>query len=430
MSNDNDGTNLTRPAPEQAAWQDLELGVIYHLDLNIINCTKPEGYKLTPDDYTPELLDTDQWMEAAKAMGAKYAIFTAKQASGFLQWQSDACDYTCKQSKWRDGKGDVVRDFTDSCRRAGIKPGIYHHVCWNPIFEVAHPGLVNWGQGGDDEKQKRYIAMCDQMLTELWSNYGEMVECWFDGSALPPEKGGPHIAELAERYQPNAVFFQSPISSVRWIGNEDGVAGYPCWATVPDRETIESGRELRFHGDPDGAMWMPGECDVPMPGHGWDWCPDQDPDIKPLDELMNIYYKSVGRNANLLLNVTPNPDGLVPEGNLKHYADFGREIQKRVGTAIAETSGDGSELTLELPQPAKIDHVVIMEDIIHGERVRAYTVEGLVGAGEWKTICDGISIGHKRIEQIEPVEVAAVRFRATESVAQPKIKRLAVFGSE
>jgi alpha-L-fucosidase len=225
-----------------------------------------------------------------------------------------------------------------------------------------------------------------------------------------------------------AVVFQGPSpGGIRWIGNERGVAGYPCWSTVKNLND-------RGAGDPDGKIWNPGECDVPLPGHGWFWRGEAKPG-KPSDQqqagtlnrLMDMYYRSVGRNCNLLLNATPDTTGLIPEIILPHYANFGKEIRRRFGKPIAETKGEGSTVELTLKKPAKIDHVTIMEDIAHGERIRAYQVEGLVPGNTWQTLCDGISIGHKRIQSFAPTEVAKVRFRATQAAAVPKIRGLAVF---
>jgi len=416
---------LAKPTPEQRAWQDLEIGAFYHFDPPH---PKRKGKKpeTPPAGYDPKKLDTDQWIDAAKLMGAAYAVFTAKHGSGFLQWQSDAYAFGCKQAIWQDGKGDVVRDFVDSCRKAGIKPGIYCHVMWSPQFGVRN-GKVNWGRGGDARKQKEYAAVCMKMLAELWSNYGELTEIWFDGGVLPVKQGGPDIAPLARKLQPKAMYFQGPAGTIRWIGNEYGMAGYPCWATVPSRAAAERSSKVRHHGDPNGKLWLPGECDVPLPGRGWNWSAGQNANIKPLPKLMEIYYRSVGRNCNLLLNVAPNFDGLVPKGDLKHYADFGKEIKSRFGKPVAETKGRGRTVELAMPRPARIDHVIIMEEIAQGERVRKYVVEGKAGGDKWQKLCEGESVGHKRIQQFKAQEVAAVRVRATESAGVPLIRRLAVF---
>jgi alpha-L-fucosidase len=153
----------------------MELGMFFHFDIPIY---KP-GWDWrswrdmpTPDMYTPAKLDTDQWLEAAKALGARYAVLVAKHCSGFLQWQSDLYPYGVKQSPWRSHKGDVVRDFVESCRKHGIQPGLYASVSANGYLGVDNPGLINRGKGGDPAAQARYVKICEQMLTELWSRYG------------------------------------------------------------------------------------------------------------------------------------------------------------------------------------------------------------------------------------------------------------------
>ncbi len=421
---------LATPTPEQAAWQDLEIGMFIHYDFWVFKRDVRQWHwkEVSCDLYQPTKLDTDQWIETAKAMGAKYAVLTAKHGTGFLQWQSDAYPFGLKQSSWRNGKGDLVRDFVNSCRKYGIKPGIYCHLVYNDYLEIGHPGKVNRGTGNDPEKQARYAGICELMLTELLGNYGPLVEIWFDGGALPPEQGGPNIGPLIRKYQPHAVVFQSDQATIRWVGNESGVAGYPCWSTVPSVDSIHTDATVQAHGDPNGGVWMPGECDVPLPGHGWNWTPDQDPNIEPLEALMEIYYKSVGRNCNLLLNATPNDQGLIPEANVKHYVAFGKEIARRFGKSVRETRGRGHTLTLSFDRPTTVDHVIVMEDILHGQRVRAYVVEALTGT-TWSEIARGTSIGHKKIDRFEPTEVSQLRWRCSKAVAIPIIRKFAAYNT-
>ncbi|MEN6426395.1 MAG: alpha-L-fucosidase [Phycisphaerales bacterium] len=414
---------LPKPSRQQARWQDMELGMFFHFDIPIY---KP-GWDWrswrdlpTPAMYNPARLDTDQWMEAAKAMGARYAVLVAKHCSGFLQWQSDLYPYGVKQSPWRNGKGDVVGDFVKSCRKYGIRPGLYASVSANGYLEVDNPGLVNRGRGGDPAAQARYVKICEQMLTELWSRYGELFEIWFDGGAMPVDKGGPDLVPIYQKHQPDAIVFQGPVASIRWIGNEQGVAGYPCWATVPHRQ------DYNGPGDPEGRYWLPGECDVPVRNHEWFWTPNADQKLYSVEQLMDMYYRSVGRNCNLLLNANPNPDGLVPEADFQRYVEFGKEIRRRFDKPLAQASGKGAAVELTLAQPTKIDHVVVMEDITHGERIREYQIEGLVGAGTWQTLCTGQSVGHKRIQQFDAVQVAKVRLNVSKSAAEPLIRTLAV----
>lgn len=420
------GACLAKPTPQQLAWQDMELGLFIHFDMvTFTQQMKPR----TPADvntYNPVKLNTDQWLEVAKSMGAKYAVFVAKHCTGFLSWQSDAYPYGVKQAAWRGGKGDVVRDFIASCKKYDIKPGLYASVSYNAWWGVENPGVIKWG----DRRQKDYNTSCEAMLTELWSNYGDLAEIWFDGGVLPVDKGGPDLFPILQRHQPGAVVFQSPApGGIRWIGNENGVAKYPCWNTV--KKLNDSGA-----GDPDGAIWNPGECDVPLPGHEWFWKgqatlgnPDGELQQKTLAKLMDMYYRSVGHNCNLILNATPDTTGLIPEAIVPHYANFGEEIRRRFGTPVAEAQGEGDTVELAFARPEAVDHVMIMEDVAQGERVRAYEVEGLVAGGAWQKLCDGVSIGHKRIQRFNRVEVAKIRFRATQAVAAPKIRRLAVFSA-
>ena len=419
-----DGSGLAKPSPQQIAWQDLELGLFIHFDMVTFTGQMKPHSPAEINAYNPTKLDTDQWMEVAKSMGARYAVFVAKHCTGFLSWQSDAYPYGVKQTAWRGGKGDVVRDFVASCKKYDIKPGLYASLACNAWWGADDPGVIKWG----DRTQKDYNKACETMLTELWSRYGDLTEIWFDGGVLPVEKGGPDVYPILKRYQPNAVVFQSPApGGIRWIGNENGVAQYPCWNTVGKLNDPGA-------GDPNGAIWNPGECDVPLPGHDWFWegktaleKPGDELQKKTLARLMDIYYGSVGHNCNLILNSTPDTTGLIPESIVPHYANFGQEIRRRFDAPVAETRGEGDTVELALKQPTPIDHVMVMEDIAQGERVRAYEVEGLVAGNTWQKLCDGISVGHKRIQSFSRTEVAKIRFRATKAVAQPKIRRLAVF---
>ena len=414
---------LARPTTQQAAWQDLELGMFIHYDMPVF---KPgwnhRQYEQRPEPnlFNPRKLNTDQWMEAAKAMGAKYAVFVAKHGSGFMCWQSDLYPYGMKQSPYKNGQGDIVRDFVNSCRKYGIQPGIYAHMGCNGFLEVDNPGLVNRGKGGAPEKQARYAKTCEGMLTELWGNYGKLMEIWFDGGVLDAAKGGPDMLPILRRLQPNAIVFQGPAASIRWIGNEDGVAPYPCWATVPDV------RDYNGPGSPDGPKWLPGECDVPLRQGVWMWEPNTEGRLNSVNQLMDQYYRSVGHNCNLLLNANPDPDGLIPEPDMKRYQEFGDEIRRRFSKSVAETNGHGELVELALGKPVRIDHVITMEDIREGERVREYVIEGLVG-DQWKELCRGTSIGHKKIDQFSPAEVSKVRWRCLKSVSQPRIRRLAAY---
>ena len=433
-----DAVTLARPLPRQAAWQDLEVGAIFHFDMPLFapgGRTHHNSIHETwdPKIYNPPKLDTDQWIEAAKNMGARYAIFTATHFNGFLQWQSDLYPYGVKQAAWRGGKGDLVGEFVESCRRAGIKPGLYMSCFRNAYWKVDRY-RVDYGKGGS--KQAEFARTCEKMFEELCTRYGELVQIWFDAGNILPEDGGPDLLPIADKYQPNMVFYHSPQRREhRWIGNEKGYAGYPCWATMPDLETAEAlhkgrgadWRKLLEHGVPDGKLWSPGMVDTVLRNHHWFWYADTEHKIEPLDRLVQFYYQSVGRNCNLVVGLTPDPTGLLPEPDCKRCDEFGREIRRRFGQPLAQTAGKGKEIRLVLKQPTKVDHVSIMEDITKGERVHQYSVEGQVGGDKWQTLCEGISIGHKRIQQFEPIEVSALRLRVTQAAAPPTIRQLAAY---
>jgi alpha-L-fucosidase len=431
---------LPRPTPAQIAWQDCEVGLLYSFDLAIAagvfarNNTVRE--RLDPKRYNPAKLDTDQWLEAARAAGARYAVFTATHFNGFMQWQSDLYPYGLKQAAWRGGKGDVVADFVASCRKHKVRPGIYfstHRNAWWTVW--GH--YVKWGKGRGSDQQAAFNRVAEKMTEELCSRYGPLVQIWYDAGVKTPREGGPDVLPIFEKHQGDSVFYHSKQrSDHRWIGNEQGRAGYPCWATMPRTDgevshNARSWRPLLASGDPDGTVWSPGMVDVPLRGakgvHNWFWKPGQDRAACSRDALVRMYYQSVGRNCNFILGEVVTSEGVVPKSDIERLAAFGREIRARFGRPVAETKGQGRELVLVLPAAGTIDHVMIMEDIAHGERVRAYEVAGLVAGGAWRKLCDGTSVGHKRIQQFAPVEVAKVRFCATKAVAAPKIRKLAVF---
>lgn len=434
-----DKNPVVTPLPRQVTWQDFELGLVIHYDLDVF---MPGGHDhersrrevLDPELYTPMRLDTDQWLEAAHAMGARYAILTATHHQGFLQWQSDVYPFGLKQTRWRNGKADIVRDFVRSCERYGIRPGVYIGIRFNAFCQVYQYELTN--SPDDIEARAQYMRVCEALVTEICTRYGEWCEIWFDGGVISPAQGGPDLLPIADVHQPEAVFYHSPQRSEhRWAGTETGTTEYPCWSTFPDTGSQgwahrggAEGRALLQHGDPDGSVWCPAMCDAPIRDHDWLWRPEREDRVQPLDRLVDMYYRSVGCNSNLIVGAVPDRDGLIPEPDFRRYAEFGRALERRVGQPVAESSGQGDTIVLTLPEPGRIDQVLIMEDITQGERVREYTVEGLIPGGEWQELCRGTAIGHKRIERLSSTEVAGARLRVLDSVAIPAIRRLAVFG--
>ena len=432
---------VPRPNQRQLAWQEAELGVVFHYDLHVFDGVKygQGNNRITPvEDYqifNPEKLNTDQWIKAAKDAGATFAILTATHETGFALYPSDVNPYCLKAVKWKDGKGDIVRDFVNSCRKYGVKPGIYLGIRWNSFFGV-HDFFVNGKGEFRDNRQKYYNRMVEGMLKEICTRYGDLFEIWFDGGASHPDKGAPDVLPIVQQYQPNCLFYHNEqLAEARWGGSESGTVGYPCWATMPTPHSHFGelpGDRLKFlsHGDPDGKYWMPAMSDAPLRGengrHEWFWEPGDEENLEPLEDLMEMYYKSVGRNSTLIMGLTPDPDGLMPEPDVKRLKEWGDEIRRRFSTPIASTSGSGGRITLSLEGKQKINHLIIQEDIRYGESVRKYIVEARVG-GNWITVCDGESIGHKRIQSFDEVECTRLRLTITESITEPQIKNLAVY---
>jgi alpha-L-fucosidase len=401
---------LPRPTPEQAAWHDLELGMFIHFAPNTWQDQEYDDLSTPLEQINPEKLDTDQWVAVAESMGAKYIIFVAKHVGGFCWWQTDTTEYSVKNIPWKKGKGDVLADLSASCGKRSMKLGVY----LSPADRRHDVGVG--GRAKDSEQQADYEQLFRRQLTEILSKYGEMMEVWFDGSLVFD------VGDILAEHAPKAVVFQGPQASIRWVGNEAGFAPYPAWNGARyDRETW--GTLTAAHGDADGDRWLPNECDARI-RNTWFWRTDNAQTLKSVDELMEMYERSVGHGAVLLLNHTPDPTGRIPEADAARSAEFGREISRRYGIPIIDTAGQGNTVEMSLSAPSEIDTLISMEDITLGERVRAYIIEGH-NDGRWKELCSGTAIGHKKIDRIAPLRVSALRLRITESVGEPVIRRFA-----
>lgn len=435
---------LPLPSPAQLAWQNAELVAVFHYDLHVFDgkAYNQAQNRITPvPDYNifnPVALDTDQWVRAAKQMGAKIAILTATHETGFALFQSDVNPYSLKALKWKDGKGDIVRDFVNSCRKYGIKPGIYIGIRWNAFYGI-HDFKVHGDGAFAKNRQAHYNRLCEGMVEELCSRYGDLAIVWFDGGAHGPEQGGPDVLSIFEKYQPNGLFYHNlQRADIRWGGSESGTVPYPCWGTYSTPSWFTNrGDEVDFkplkQGFPDGQFYMPAMSDAPLRGfqggHEWFWEPEDEKHIFPLENLMEMYYKSVGRNSTLIMGLTPDPRGLLPEADVKRLAEWGKEINRRFAQPIVRTSGTGKTISLHLKDPQSINHLVLEEDITQGERVRKFKVQGRLG-DKWISLYEGSSIGHKHIARFTAQKVSEVRLRIDESVAEPVIRTLAAYHIE
>ena len=411
--------SLAKPMAGQVEYLGMELQMFVCLDPCTWQNREYDNHSTPLSAINPAKLDTDQWCRVARSFGAKQILFVAKHTGGFCWWQTETSKYGIRNTPWKDGKGDVLAELSASCAKHGLKLAVY-----------VYPGDDQWGAGSgsggrtsDPAKQEAYNKVFRQQLTEVLSRYGEISEVWFDGSCVI------EVGDILKQHAPRAMVFQGPHTTLRWVGNEAGYAPYPAWQTVK-RADAATGIATAAHSDPDGDVWLPMECDTTLLDHKWFWGENTDHMLKSLDQLMDIYYKSVGRGCVLLLNATPDTSGLIPAAHVQRYEEFGDEITRRFGKSLGEAHGQGEIVELDLGQPTPINHVITMEDIREGQRVRAYRLEGfadwqLAGAGP-----NGSSVGHKRIDVFPRTVVSRVRIVVTESVGQPVICRLAAFNVE
>ncbi|MBD0831626.1 alpha-L-fucosidase [Aestuariibaculum sediminum] len=435
------------PTKAQLDWQNAELVAVFHYDLHVFDGLKYNQAKnrITPiEDYNmfnPKHLDTDQWIKSIKDAGFKMAILTATHETGFALYQSDVNPYCLKALNWRDGKGDLVRDFVNSCKKYGIKPGIYVGIRWNSFYGV-YDFKVNGDNDFEMNRQEHYNRVCEGMVEELMSRYGDLAIVWFDGGAHGPEKGGADILPIVTKYQKDIIFYHNTQrADIRWGGSESGTVPYPSWGTFTFPYSHSTNQEVifknNFHllkeGDPNGKYYMPAMSDAPLRGyngrHEWFWEPEDEAGIYPLNKLMHMYCNSVGHNTSLIIGLTPNADGLLPEPDVLRLKEWGNEIKRRFSTPIASTSGTGKAINIRLSKAQKINQIVLQEDISKGERVRKFKLEGKTKSG-WEPIFEGSCIGHKFIHSFDDIEYSRVKLSILESKGEAQIQSMEIFNVE
>jgi alpha-L-fucosidase len=394
------------PTPSQLLWQRDELALFIHFGMNTFTDREWGDGSEDPSVFAPPALDARQWARTARSAGFRTMILTAKHHDGFCLWPTATTEHSVASSPWRGGSGDLVREFTDACRAEGLRVGLY-----------LSPWDRNAPAYGDSP---RYNDFYSDQLTELLTRYGHVHQVWFDG-AMGEGPGGrrqqydwPRYWSLVRRLQPDAVIFSDAGPDVRWIGNEIGVAGDPNWSMVdPDvvpypGATGDDVIDMLQHGDPDGTVWRPGETDVSI-RPGWFYHAAEDDRVRSADNLVELYFSSVGRNSKLLLNVPATRDGLLHAtdvarlGGMRELLDviFAEDLRPRVeqGRPVAVTLAD------------------LREDITLGQAVARYTLEGLVD-GQWRDLSRGETIGYRKLDRLEPVTVSGVRVRVDEAVGE------------
>jgi alpha-L-fucosidase len=429
-------TRPVLPSEAQVRWADAEIGVIIHLDINVF---APETFDYARREtlppltlFNPSKLNTDQWLASARNAGATYAVLVAKHGTGFCLWPTRSHGYHVGKTPWRSGTGDIVHDFMVSCRKYGIRPGLYYNTNLNTYLGAGPGGIIGAGE------RKAYNRIVIEELKELWTGYGSLSEIWFDGGVVADSCGG--IAEevrgMIAECQPGAILFQGPPGCgnlIRWVGNEDGKAPYPDWSRADVVASSSGAFAINgTNGDPEGKVWCPAEADFPGRRQsawngGWLWRRGEESQVFLASDLVDRYYTSVGRNANMLIGMVIDTSGLFPAPDSIAFSGFGTRVRRIFQRPLARRSGSGRVLDLTLAaRPVRVNHVVLCEEIAQGERIRGFEVQALV-KGVWLPVCAGTSVGHKFISKFDAVEASSFRLRVTESSGEPILKEFSAY---
>lgn len=421
-----------KPTSKQIEWQNDEFGAIIHFDLPVyeqkFQLKRPLDKIPQLASYQPVKLDVRQWVQSIANSGAKYIILVAKHCSGFALFPSRAGDYDVKNTAYPT---DIVAEFVAACKEFGIKPGVYYSTGCNGY--QSHIAYKNgWGEA---TALQHYNEVLETQLRELWGNYGEWYEIWFDGGTRPVEQGGLDIAPILHELQPNAITFQgervNPINNTRWVGNERGYAPFDCYSTISGESqsdgTIEN-KDLAS-GDRNGAFWRPAETDVPMWAKnkwfftdGKNWCCSA-------QKLLDIYYNSVGHNSNLLLGVVVDRDGLVPQKDVCVLQELGECIKANFSHPIASTQGTGIELELQLNPQQSFNQIVLKEDISNGHMVHKFEIISIFD-GKSSKIAAANVIGNKRIFRLKNTKAEKLILKITDSDGVPNITEFSCYSAD
>ncbi len=444
---------LATPSRDQLLWQRRERALFLHFGVNTFTGREWGDGTEDPRIFNPANLDARQWARAAKAAGFASVVLTAKHHDGFCLWPSALTTHSVKSSPWKEGKGDVVREFTDACRAEGLGAGLY---------------LSPWDRHepsyGDTPRYNDYY---ERQLTELLTTYGPLTEVWFDGANGEGPNGKkqqydwPRVHATVRRLQPHALMFSDAGPDIRWIGNESGTAGDPCWcamdpAAVPypgaDGPQIISALQ---HGDPHGTVWRPGEADVSI-RPGWFWRESENEKVRSADNLEQLYLSSVGRGANLLLNVPPSTNGTLHDRDVRALAELGERVQRLYAHDLAAgaraSSGEATDrehrpalaidpdlstyfmprklvgeasLHLQFERPVTFDTVNLQEAIAEGQTIESFEIR-VTRADTVTTIATGTTVGNRRLVRVPDVTADGVGIVARSSLGPIRIARVSL----
>ena len=449
------------PSERQLAWHGLEYYAFVHFNMNTFTNAEWGYGDESPKLFNPTELDTRQWARIAKAAGMKGIILTAKHHDGFCLWPSANTEHSVKNSPWKNGKGDVLKELAAACQEYGLKMGVY---------------LSPWDRNHAQYGQPEYVECFHNQLRELLTNYGEVFEVWFDGAnGGDGYYGGARetrkidnktyyqwdkVEAIVRELQPNACIFGDGGPDIRWVGNEEGWANKTNWSLLRKKE-IDPGtpfyKQLRS-GHENGTHWIPAECDVSI-RPGWYYHSFEDHKVKSLKHLTDIYYGSIGRNAALLLNLPLDRRGLVHKKDEEQLmklaatikADFSKNIALGKNITATQVRGNDSSfspskmvdnnpstywttddsittatLEIDLEAPTEINRILLQEYIPLGQRVKNFTLEAFNNE-QWNRIDTGTTIGYKRIFRFPTLTASKVRINIKAALACPIISNLEIY---
>ena len=450
------------PSAKQLAWHEMEMNAFIHFTTNTFTDLE-WGYGDEKEAiFNPTEANTDQWMSTLKDAGFKGVILTSKHHDGFVLWPSKYTEHSIKNSPYKNGKGDIVKEVSQSAKKYNMKFGVY---------------LSPWDRNSADYAKPEYITYYRNQLKELMTNYGPVFEMWFDGAnggdgfyGGAREKRSinrktyydwPGTLDMVRKMQPNVVFFSDAGPDIRWVGNERGLAGPTNWAPIV-ADTLYAGmpnaERLLNSGSENGNKWIPSEVDVSI-RPGWFYHAKQDAQVKTPERLFEIYLTSVGRGSTLLLNVPPDRRGLIHEKDVESLKGFRAILDREFKTNLALKSKatadsyrgksakyaaanttDGKKDTywatddavntgsIEIPlgKSQTVKYIVVQEYIALGQRVKGWNAE-VWKDGAWKPVGTATTIGYKRILKIEPTETDKIRINITDSKACPVISNVEVY---
>jgi len=400
----------------RADFLNWEFGVFFHFGIRTYfkGHTDWDNRPMPAEAFNPVHLDCEQWIRESHEAGATYAILVCKHHDGFANWPTKYSDYSVAHTPWKNGQGDVVREFTSACRKYNMKVGLYYSP-------------AQWGGAAAFSDEKAYDDYFIAQITELLTDYGKIDYLWFDGCGSENHQyDQPRIVSVIRSLQPDILLFNMWDPDTAWIGNEDGYAPLPNsnWRSDVDFSMFATEKEQL-----DAVRFLPAECDCKLRSTWFD-CEYNEDTIKSLPELVGMYEMSVGRGANFLLNLGPGEDGRLPEKDVMRLRELGAEIRRRYGTPLAEFSAIKEEgdhaFSIEADAPVPVDRVVLTEDVL-GSEVTAFRIYAHLPTYQKKRICvyQGSTIGHKAICIFPAIRTARLTVETEE--ARPAITSMQAY---